>query len=118
MAVAYTYASGEICIGAEVPDGALPLGEGTPTEMNNALAGTARKSRTGGLWLVPGIPEADDQGAAMDALLAWEPHFEDVLEDEKAKGEPERCRVCGCTDDCACPGGCHWVEPGLCSACA
>lgn len=33
-----------------------------------------------------------------------------------------RCRVCGCTDERACPGGCSWVEdPGggdLCSACA
>lgn len=31
---------------------------------------------------------------------------------------PERfCRVCGCTDDAACEGGCYWVEPDLCSAC-
>lgn len=33
------------------------------------------------------------------------------------------CRVCGCTDDAACPGGCWWVpDPlkagDLCSACA
>lgn len=28
------------------------------------------------------------------------------------------CRVCGCTDDRACPGGCAWVEPDLCSVCA
>jgi ParB/RepB/Spo0J family partition protein len=28
------------------------------------------------------------------------------------------CRVCGCTDDDACPDGCEWVEPDLCSACA
>lgn len=28
------------------------------------------------------------------------------------------CRVCGCSDDDACPGGCYWVEPDLCSACA
>lgn len=27
------------------------------------------------------------------------------------------CRVCGCTDGRACPGGCYWVEPDLCSAC-
>lgn len=27
------------------------------------------------------------------------------------------CRVCGCTDDRACPGGCYWVEPDLCSRC-
>ena len=29
-----------------------------------------------------------------------------------------RCRVCGCTDAHACPGGCYWVAPDLCSACA
>lgn len=33
------------------------------------------------------------------------------------------CRVCGCTENAACPGGCHWVpDPtmagDLCSACA
>lgn len=28
------------------------------------------------------------------------------------------CRVCGCTHHNACPGGCYWVEPDLCSACA
>ena len=27
------------------------------------------------------------------------------------------CRGCGCTDDRACPGGCWWVEPDLCSSC-
>ncbi len=27
------------------------------------------------------------------------------------------CRVCGCTDDRACRGGCWWVEWDLCSAC-
>lgn len=28
------------------------------------------------------------------------------------------CRGCGCTGDRACPGGCYWVEPDLCSSCA
>lgn len=28
------------------------------------------------------------------------------------------CRVCGCTDDHACEGGCWWVEADLCSTCA
>jgi hypothetical protein len=27
------------------------------------------------------------------------------------------CRVCGCTDEWGCPGGCYWVEPDLCSDC-
>jgi hypothetical protein len=29
-----------------------------------------------------------------------------------------RCRVCGCTDDHACEGGCRWTEAELCSKCA
>ncbi len=28
-----------------------------------------------------------------------------------------KCRVCGCTQDKACPGGCSWVEHDLCSVC-
>ena len=31
---------------------------------------------------------------------------------------PQACRICGCTETQACPGGCWWVEPDLCSACA
>lgn len=27
------------------------------------------------------------------------------------------CWRCGCTENCACPGGCAWVAPRLCSAC-
>ena len=30
----------------------------------------------------------------------------------------QKCRVCGCTWEQACPGGCYWVEEDLCSACA
>lgn len=29
-----------------------------------------------------------------------------------------RCRVCGCTDDSACPPTCWWVADDLCSSCA
>jgi hypothetical protein len=27
------------------------------------------------------------------------------------------CRVCGCSEFNACPGGCAWVEEDLCSTC-
>lgn len=27
------------------------------------------------------------------------------------------CRVCGCTENIACPEICHWVAEGLCSSC-
>ena len=29
-----------------------------------------------------------------------------------------RCRVCGCTEERPCPGGCYWVADDLCSRCA
>ena len=35
----------------------------------------------------------------------------------RVDGEPV-CRVCGCTEYDPCPGGCFWVGPDLCSACA
>jgi len=28
------------------------------------------------------------------------------------------CRVCGCSSEDGCPGGCIWAEPNLCSRCA
>lgn len=28
-----------------------------------------------------------------------------------------QCIICGCTNDRACRGGCHWVAPNLCSNC-
>ncbi len=37
---------------------------------------------------------------------------------KRTKTKAGTCRVCGCTDEHACPGGCYWVEPDLCSACA
>lgn len=31
--------------------------------------------------------------------------------------EKRVCRVCGCTWNNPCPGGCYWVEWDLCSSC-
>ncbi len=45
-------------------------------------------------------------------------------EAQDAKDRECTCRVCGCTDSRACPGGCYWVEvdrakgTGICSSCA
>ncbi|MEL7656176.1 MAG: hypothetical protein AAGU75_09745 [Bacillota bacterium] len=36
---------------------------------------------------------------------------------ERVQTEPV-CRICGCTEDNACSGGCYWAEPDLCSTCA
>lgn len=46
----------------------------------------------------------------------------DQVERERYSLEPTAwstiCRVCGCTEEEACPSGCCWVEADLCSTCA
>lgn len=49
--------------------------------------------------------------ALVAALLIWQT----VL--DRRRDKTRSCRVCGCTDDRACPGGCLWADEDLCSAC-
>ncbi|GBF35432.1 chromosome partitioning protein ParB [Desulfocucumis palustris] len=58
---------------------------------------------------------APDREFNPDIAPDWCPRSECAEEDPDGHGT---CRVCGCTDDAACPGGCYWVEPDLCSRCA
>ena len=62
-----------------------------------------------------------------DVKRLWEPHpmpgkqglfdvADWIFEGADVDAGP-RCRVCGCTQDNACPEGCEWVEHDLCSAC-
>ena len=44
--------------------------------------------------------------------------FDNEGEDDDQLFDEQRCRVCGCTWDNACEGGCYWVEDDLCSKCA
>ena len=44
--------------------------------------------------------------------------IEEARQKRIAAGEELACRSCGCSESKSCPGGCHWAEPGLCSACA
>lgn len=37
--------------------------------------------------------------------------------DEAFLHEGMRCKVCGCSWQDPCPGGCEWAEPNLCTAC-
>jgi len=45
-----------------------------------------------------------------------EPNMRTIEEIVRPK-EEQKCRVCGCTWEKACPGGCYWVEYDLCSKC-
>lgn len=91
-------------------------------------------SRFGGLW----IAEEDminPTGEGAEYISAYtDPEItDDPMTEEEVRAENEvcikkgsiflitaipSCRVCGCTEYCACPEGCYWVEDDLCSACA
>jgi len=69
---AYAWATGRIGFGQSVPEGALPIANGVERELREAIAGTARLSRSGDdVFIVPGVPEAPNGDAAVDALLAY-----------------------------------------------
>lgn len=84
MIQAYCYASGLIEFGRKRPDGALPIARGPASQLREFVDAKARHGyRTRKVsgrvtkipgtdcLLVPGIPEAPDQSAGLDALLAW-----------------------------------------------
>lgn len=50
-----------------------------------------------------------------DELLPYAVTAED---EELLGGDIATGRECGCSELAACPGGCIWVEPDLCSHCA
>lgn len=68
---AFCYASGQIGFGARIPAGALPIAKGPRTKLVEWLEAVARHAYDGEALLVPGVPEADNQDDALDALLAF-----------------------------------------------
>ncbi len=70
-------------------------------------------------------PGPKDEKPAMDKRRANKVRPKsDPFDDLMAQQVVRCCRVCGCTEDHACPGGCAWIEEpdpetglGLCSAC-
>jgi hypothetical protein len=68
---AYCWASGQIEFGRKVPEGAIRFATGTAAVLRTAIEPAARLSYDNETLLVPGIPEADDQLAAGDALARW-----------------------------------------------
>jgi hypothetical protein len=80
MQVAYFYRNGPIHIGDSVPEEALPLGMGTEEKLENALQRTARLAYDNKTWLVPGLPEEDDDEAALEIAMNFHRDFQEVLE--------------------------------------
>ncbi|WP_429864031.1 hypothetical protein ACJK2Y_00415 (plasmid) [Enterococcus faecalis] len=56
----------------------------------------------------------------MPNLDSYLERFENYQKEQEELNEifdpdDRRCRVCGCTQFNACPGGCYWIEEDLCS---
>ena len=68
---AWCWATGVIEFGEKVPGGAIAIAQGPKAFLRGVVDVVARHSYTGGELLVPGVPEADDQSVASDALEKW-----------------------------------------------
>ena len=66
---AVVWASGLIELKGSVPKGACVLCKGPEKSVRKFVDVTSRHAHKQGVRLVPGVPEAKDQSAAMDALL-------------------------------------------------
>lgn len=75
---AFCFASGHIQFGYAVPRGALIIATGEDKSLREFIETKARHARVGTDLFVPGVPEADNEEAGMEALekfLAWiRPH--------------------------------------------
>ena len=66
-------ATGVITFAPRIPHDlrALPIARGPRKKLIAAITGVARHAYDGETLLVPGVPEASDQTAALDALLRF-----------------------------------------------
>jgi len=69
--VAFCYRSGTIHVGKTVPDGALPIGEGSETTLRRVIRSVSRHGYEKGVYLVPGVPEAESDSEAVAALTRF-----------------------------------------------
>lgn len=69
---AYTWRSGRIDFGRKTPEGALEIVSGPAKKIKDVISATSRLAYDGVTRLVPGIPEAANDDAALDALLAYQ----------------------------------------------
>lgn len=68
---AYAWRSGRIDFGRKAPEGALPIAKGPAKKIKRIISATARHAYDGVTLLVPGVPEAANDDAALDALIVF-----------------------------------------------
>jgi hypothetical protein len=57
------------------------------------------------------------QSLDFDRVVIIDPRCPPVAYCPDCSSDLRVCSFCGCTDECACPGGCSWVQEDICSAC-
>lgn len=65
---AFCWRSGLIQFGRKVPEGAILVAEGPSKELRDLICATSRHAYNGKDLLIPGVPEADTDETAADAL--------------------------------------------------
>lgn len=68
---AFCWRNGVIGFGRSTPPGALQIADGPEEFLRLAVTGCARLAYDNATWLVPGIPEAEDNDAAFDAFIVF-----------------------------------------------
>ncbi len=69
---AFVWRSGQVKVGDVVPDGAIEIAEGDDYALRTAIMAVSTRAYDERSYMVPGIPEAEDDDAAMEALLAFQ----------------------------------------------
>lgn len=69
--IAYAWATGRIEFGRTLPDGAIAIGEGPAKMLRERVNVLARHGYENGVLIVPGVPEAANSNAAVDALIKF-----------------------------------------------
>lgn len=87
MAVAYCWRDGSIGVDRRLPKNAIRLAEAHGVRLKNAVSICARHSRDGLSLLVPGIPEAENDAQALDAVQRFRDQLARRLERKKKRGE-------------------------------
>lgn len=82
MAVVFCWRTGVIGFSRRVPKGALPLVSGPLRRLRNITLAIARHAHDGKTLLVPGVPEADTNLAALQAARRFKDELRKRLAEE------------------------------------
>lgn len=88
MAHIVCYRSGEAFVSRRVPKGTMKIVTGHGRRLRRILSACARHAYDGKTLLVPGLPEADDDRLAIEAVK----HFEEMLRKRLALGPHRRTK--------------------------